>query len=406
MKLCSPEECTGCFACYNSCAHKAIEMNPDKEGFYAPVVLEDKCTDCGLCEKSCPVLSPIKKEYFEQYGYAAWNKDKKVRKESSSGGFFTEVASSILRQGGCVAGAVYDENFKVKHTIIFNIEELNRLRGSKYAQSNIGNTFVEIKRLLKTEVPVLFSGTPCQVAGLYRYLRKRYENLYTIDLVCHGVPSPLIFEQYKEYLTKKHKINKITNINMRRKKTSWCFYCTSIRYTKETPNGASLEKKEYIGNWFKDPFTRLFLREYILHSCCYDCEYKNMQRMGDITMSDFWGYKSTGRKDRNTDEGISMILVNSENGKMLFEQSKEGLVYFPRTAEEISKSQQNLSASCPCPENREEFWQDYNNMAFETIIEKYGYPEKRNISQWIISELGLNLFTRIIIKIFRTIWKQ
>jgi coenzyme F420-reducing hydrogenase beta subunit len=391
MKLCTPEECTGCYACFNSCTHQAIEMHMNSEGFYEPLILKEKCTECGLCAKKCPVLNPIKRQnIIEQCGFACWSNDKRIRRESSSGGFFSEVAASILKQSGLVVGAAFDTDFKLKHIIISDIDGLEKLRGSKYTQSEIGNIYSEVQTHLIEGIPVLFSGTPCQIAGLNNYLGKNYLNLYTLDLICHGVPSPLIFNEYKKWLENQYN-SQIVNYKFRDKRKSWGLFNIKVNFNTG---------EQYIGSWFQDPFLRLFLRDYILRESCYSCKYANMHRIGDLTIADFWGFKAKNKQERNTDEGISMVLVNTGKGKMLFDQCKSGLTYFHRDAEVIAKTQHTLSAPTGKPKNRKEFWVDFYELNFVEIINKYGYPQKRSIAQWIISVYGKNRINTPIIWFF------
>ncbi|MGC3978508.1 MAG: Coenzyme F420 hydrogenase/dehydrogenase, beta subunit C-terminal domain [Paludibacteraceae bacterium] len=336
MKLCSPEDCTGCYACFNACNHQAIEMIKNHEGFFYPSINNDKCTECGLCEKKCPVLHPvIRSSDFEQYGYACWSNDKNIRRKSSSGGFFSEAANVILKQGGVVVGAGFDKNFVLKHSMIDQAEDLESLRGSKYVQSQMNDIFYNIKHHLKENRTVLFTGTPCQVAGLYSYLGKREEHLYTLDLICHGVPSGAVFDKYKKWLEEKHQA-KLTDYQFRDKRRSWMWYNIKARFSSGDT---------YIGGWFNDPFLRIFLRDNVLRECCYSCKYANMNRIGDITIADYWGFKTKNNKDKNTDEGISLALINNLKGEALFERCKTSLTFFRREKGEISKSQKNLSSS-------------------------------------------------------------
>lgn len=394
MKLCSPSECTGCLACINSCPKNALEVSKDEEGFNIPFFIKERCIDCGICEKSCPVLNNIDKTEFCQRGYAVWTRDKTIRRRSSSGGIFSELALDILKKGGVVFGAAFDIDFRVSHILVDKEEDLNKLRGSKYLQSDIKDSFKRAKSILKDGRSVLFSGTPCQIAGLYGYLNRDYENLVTCDFICHGVPSPTVFLKYKKWLEKKYN-SQLINYTFRDKRKSWCWFNTKADFKSGDI---------YIGTWFKDPFMRLFLRDNILRKSCYQCCFTNMDRIGDVTIADFWGYKATCRKDRDSDKGISLLLINSSKGEEMFEELKENIVYFERSLDSISVSQKSLSSAWERPRTREEFWSDFMKMEFNEIINKWGYPEKRNFGQFLISEYGKNMFTTFIVRVYNRLF--
>lgn len=204
-EICCTSDCTGCMACVNVCAHHAISVVQDKEGFDRPQIDESLCVDCGLCAKTCPINHhPLATEPIEIY--SGWSSNEAVRINSSSGGAFTEIARPVLEDGGVVFGCTLNDKLQAEHIYVETLEDLeNNLRGSKYVQSRIGNTYEQAKDFLRQGRKVLFSGTPCQIAGLRNYLRKDYENLLTVDLICHGVPSPLIFEEYKKYIAQTEK---------------------------------------------------------------------------------------------------------------------------------------------------------------------------------------------------------
>ncbi|WP_197027632.1 Coenzyme F420 hydrogenase/dehydrogenase, beta subunit C-terminal domain, partial [Prevotella sp. 10(H)] len=234
---------------------------------------------------------------------------------------------------------------------------------------------------------VLFVGTPCQIGGLRKYLRKDYERLYTIDLVCHGVPSPLVFDKYKKWLEDTYK-SKITEYNFRDKHKSWMWFNAKAVFESGDT---------YIGTWFADPFMRIFLRDFSLKDCCYNCQYTNMNRVGDLTIADFWGYKSTSSKDRNTDKGISLIIVNSQKGEAMFKKTEADLTSFKRDVEVISKGQRSFSMPFSRPEEADSYWNFLHTESFERVIAKYGYPQKRNIAQYALSEFGHNRLTGAIV---------
>ena len=393
MYLCSSEDCTGCMACVNTCSQNAIGIRNSEEGFQQPIIKNELCVNCGLCNKVCPVVQPQCREQFDflQYGYACWAKDEEIRRNSSSGGLFTVLAEKIIEKEGIVYGAAFDADFRVKHIGVEKKEDLELLRRSKYVQSDIGHIFKDIKATLKNGRLVYFVGTPCQVAGLKSFLgKKKYSNLITSDFVCHGVPSPAVFEAYKDWLKKTHDA-KITSFSFRDKHKSWLWF--NFRVEFENSN-------TYIGKWHEDPYLRIFLADNVLRNSCYTCFYTNMERISDITIADFWGYKAHMKKEKNDDKGISLALINSEKGEELFNSAKSSLFSFKRTKEEIAKSQKSLSSAWDKPTVRDEFWTDFKEMSFDVFIDKWAKPRKRNLSQWIISEYGKNTFTSMVVWIY------
>lgn len=220
--ICEPSKCTGCMACVNVCVHHAVKIKTDEEGFDRPYIDSNLCVDCGLCSKTCPINQHPKVNETKDV-YSGWSADDKVRINSSSGGAFTEIARPILEKGGVVFGCALNGKLQAEHIYVETFEELEtKLRGSKYVQSRIGNSYSKAKDFLRQGRKVLFSGTPCQIAGLKNYLRREYENLITVDLICHGVPSPMLFEDYKEFM-QKHEKMELTNVSFRCKKSSWIF---------------------------------------------------------------------------------------------------------------------------------------------------------------------------------------
>ncbi|MBO5852165.1 MAG: Coenzyme F420 hydrogenase/dehydrogenase, beta subunit C-terminal domain, partial [Clostridia bacterium] len=221
MQIVDKSLCSGCSACLHICPKNSISMEPDKNGFLRPVIDETKCTNCGLCKKTCPVLNKKEQQEKNVQAYAVINKDEGVRKDSSSGGVFTQIAKYVLSKNGVVFGALFDENFKVKHAYIESENDLIKLQKSKYVQSEIGVTYKEAKNFLDQGRFVLFTGTPCQIGGLQAYLKKPYDNLITQDFICHGVPSPKV---WKKYIDKKKKVGNIKEVSFKDKRTGWNKY--------------------------------------------------------------------------------------------------------------------------------------------------------------------------------------
>lgn len=295
--------CAGCSACANICPKNAISMLENKDGFYTPHIDENKCTDCGLCKNKCPQLNAISKNSLQPECYAVWAEDV-IRFNSSSGGAFTVMAEAILDKKGIVCGAAFDENWTVRHIIIDNENDLHKLRGSKYVQSFISETlFKEIKKHLQNSRWVLFTGTPCQVAGLKSYLNKEYQTLILIDLVCSKVPPKKVFDKF----LKDNNYNKpdIKSIKFRDKSNGW--NCSTI-YTTTTTTTTTTR------GWFK-----MFLSSLSMNESCVDCKYMSINRVGDITIGDFWHIGKV-RPDLDDNKGTSLILVNNSKGKIFFKE--------------------------------------------------------------------------------------
>ncbi len=295
--------CAGCSACANICPCGAISMNQNNEGFYTPYIDESKCSNCGLCEKICPQINDIKKNTKKPKVYAVMAEDE-IRRRSSSGGVFSVIANEILARGGVVCGAAFDENWVVKQTIIDNMKDLDKLRRSKYVQSFVSETlFKDIKNYLNQERYVLFVGTPCQVAGLKSYLKKDYNKLILIDLLCSKVPSAKAF---RKFLSDNYGINEIKDINFRNKENGWACSCINT-YTNNINCNRS---------WFQ-----MFLRSLCMNNSCITCKYTSIDRVGDITMGDFWRIADLNPK-LDDNKGTSLVLINNTKGENFFKKLK------------------------------------------------------------------------------------
>lgn len=340
------DKCTGCTACKNVCPKSAIKMKENSEGFLYPVIDKDICVDCGLCTKVCPINNETKIKFNQKF-YAMWTQDNKIRLNSSSGGIFTEIAKYILTSNGIVYGASFDENYNLKHTSINKISDLHKLTGSKYLQSDLNDVFKEIKNLLK-DTKVLFVGTPCQVIGLKKYLKCDFSNLYTCDLICHGVPSPLVFKNYLETYTD---ISKIKNINFRDKIIGWKNFSFTL----------DLKNKEKITEIFSNNlYMRGFLNNLYLRKSCYDCKFANLNRYSDITLGDFWNYEAILNK-KEDDKGISLVIVNSDKGNEIINQIKNNVVIEEVTKEDALKTNACLQKGVAYNKKRELFFEKYND---------------------------------------------
>lgn len=354
--------CCGCTACFSICPESCITMCSDAEGFLYPVVETDACIKCRLCEKVCP-LYPMNGYTHNTTAnimvYAVKHQKEDVRVCSSSGGAFTAISDYVLKGGGVVYGAAFDASFKVEHRKAETSAERDAFRKSKYVQSDLKNTFTEIQSFLKVGRSVLFTGTPCQVAGLKVFLRKDYGHLITCDLVCHGVPSPKMFSDYCTFVERKYR-SELTQYDFRSKTKGWRDYSPTATFA----NG--IHKK---GTFALKTFIRIFFTNLSFRPACYTCKYANFNRPSDLTLADFWGVeKSYPAFDDN--RGISLLLVNSPKGREVFEKIKELFIYMKSTKQACM--QHNLHAPTQPRGDRNLFWQEYLCYGFEFVAKKYG----------------------------------
>lgn len=307
IRLTKKANCCGCGACAQSCPKNCISMEPDSEGFLYPKVDETQCVNCGLCEKVCPILLKQKPDSIKVAAYAAYTSNSELREKSSSGGIFSLLAQEILNRGGTVAGAAFDADFSVRHILVETDAELDRLRGSKYVQSRMEDTYVQIRDLLKQGRPVLFTGVACQIAGLKAFLGREYENLYTVDVLCHGVPSPKVWAHYRREQAQIHGTT-LEEVSFRDKRKGWRHYSMALNFA---------EGVEYCRPGAEDTYLRVFLRDLCLRPSCHSCRFKDFPRLSDLTIGDAWGIERH-MPDLDDDHGTSVVLVNSEKGMGLW----------------------------------------------------------------------------------------
>ena len=341
--------CCGCGACYNKCPVGAITMQENEEGFLVPVIDKNKCTNCGLCVKVCPSLNVQYNNTDKPECYAAMADDE-IRMKSSSGGIFTLLAEDILDKGGYVCGAAFDDNWDVHHIIVDNKNDLEKLRGPKYVQSDTEDCYKKIKKLLDEDKYVLFSGCPCQVAGLYSFLGKNYEKLYTMDLICHGSPSRKV---WRRYLQENFDVDDIKEVNFR-DKSIFGWSTTMNIYFKNN-------KQSYHNIHTKDPFFRGFVPCMISNEHCGICKYTKLPRQGDISLGDWWGIDKF-KKGLNDGKGTSQVLINSAKGKMLYKKISSLLkinddIGLDTTLKSINKT---IYQPFPVHINRKRFFKDIN----------------------------------------------
>lgn len=357
--------CSGCRACEQVCPVQAITMTDDKEGFRVPIVNVSVCVNCGKCNNVCMYdNAPYKVHVFEQprKAYVAWNRSLQLRKESTSGGLFSVIATCILKKDGVVYGCAWATDLTVHHIRITTLSGLSALKKSKYIESDTEHTFSEVKKDLHEGKIVLYSGTPCQIAGLKYFLGKEYDNLYTIDLVCEGVPSPLIFKKYLQWIEKKEKC-KVVNFMFRDYSEKLQSAC--ISYQLENSRKISVR----LGQSF---FFRLFYELKINRLSCYTCLYSKPERVGDFTLSDFWGIENTYpemKKERKC--GINLVLCNSDKALRLFDTVKENLWFKEVSVERALGSDIRLRGTISKPEVRNVIYSELANSGFDYIGRKY-----------------------------------
>lgn len=352
--------CCGCNACVQRCPKQCISVQEDEEGFLYPIVDLSICIDCGLCEKVCPVLNQGSERNPIEV-FAAVNKDDSIRMQSSSGGIFTALAEQIIQEKGVVFGARFDEKWEVKHDYTETIEGLKAFRGSKYVQSRIGDTYSKAEFFLKAGRKVMFTGTPCQIAGLRLFLRKEYENLLSVDIICHGVPSPMIWRKYLEDKIKQQGMDYIQSISFRGKGTGWKNYSFNIKYKKGYSESSF---SEYAS---QNIFMKGFLADLYLRPSCYACPTKKLKSGSDITLGDFWGIQLI-KPELDDDKGLTAIIINTKKGKVIIEDLP--LIRFTFKYEDVYRGNPALIKSSMLPNKRILFYTNLKKIPFDILISK------------------------------------
>ncbi len=361
----SKNNCFGCCACQNVCPTGSISMAQDDEGFLYPHINKQTCISCEKCENVCPTI--LKHEYEDKVGksfvYAAWYEDEDIRRKSSSGGIFTILAKRILENNGVVFGVGYDKDFNVIHKYTDNMNKLEEFRGAKYVQSYIGNTYKYAEEFLKQGSRVLFSGTPCQIAGLQKYLNNEYTNLLTCDFICHGTPSPKVYKKYISYLSNKYN-SKVEKIFFRTKENGWGKNQLKIIFKNQ---------KIYEKVNFMDPYLLSFAKNIYLRPSCHICPFSNINRTSDITLGDYWGVAKY-HPGMDDDKGTSLVLINTKKGEKIFEKCKSSLNYIQSNIDWGIAGNTCLVKPCIPHKERENFFKVLNSQPFEKVLNKYMLP--------------------------------
>ena len=362
LSLNRKENCCGCTACKSICPAQAISMDYDEEGFLYPKINADLCVDCNKCNNVCPIIHASENaEELLKSAYAARSTDEEVLASSTSGGLSYEIARHVIRQGGVVFGAVYGKGNVVEHKMIESIDELKAIQGSKYVQSDINQTFSQVKKLLSDDRMVLFTGTPCQIEGLLSFIGDN-GNLITQDIICHGVPSPLLWEKY----LKETGYSTAESITFRGKDNGIGWENRPIFVTK-TRNRVTKEPFE------NNAFSYFFSQNYSLRSICYECPFKTGNKKADITCADLWGISEILHDYNQDDKGMSLVITNTPKGKELFDKLCESKTIIARPVSYDAAISHNMMMlrSVKKPERREEFFKDMSIMTFKKAYKKF-----------------------------------
>ena len=374
-EIVSKNKCTGCTACASICPRNAITMVEKEDGFKYPVINRDKCINCGLCKKTCPVLNTDENKSINKC-FVGYNKDDAEKEKSSSGAIFSLVANYVLNNNGIIIGAAFDKNNKLKHIAVTNAKDLDRLKGSKYLQSDLNNIFSFIKENIKDK-KILFVGTPCQVAGIKSVIKNN--NLICIDVVCHGVPSPKLFEKYIKELEKENE-DELLNYNFRDKSTGWDAYSNTATFKNKIVTELAKDNK----------YMKLFLSDVALRESCYNCNFKLGNKYSDITLGDFWGIQKIHPEMYNK-KGVSAIILNTELGVDIFNEISKNIEYKECDLNEIIFGNPSLKSSCNHSKNRHQFFTEIDELSINDLCKKY--IKKKSLMKRLLRKLK-----RIIIK--------
>lgn len=378
--LSDKSDCCGCTACEAVCGHHALTMRADAEGFLYPVVDTSRCTDCHLCEQVCPIMQRDAKflNTIPTGVFALRHKDKLTLRSSSSGGAFAAMAQTFLEMKGVIYGAEYDERLVVVHRREQTSDGVRRFRGSKYVQSDIRGIYADVRAQLRSGRYVLFSGTPCQVEGLKGFLRHPYDKLFTVDILCHGVPSPKVFADYVRFVNR-HSIHRLQEIAMKDKTFGWGYQDLRLSF-----RGGISE--------FHSPLSTLWNKIFYDHvanrPACHACRFANFHRPGDVSIGDYWGIEKA-HPELHSPDGVSLLLVNTEKGDELW-QHIQGQYSFIKSSLDACR-QRALQGPVPASPDRPQFWKEYHDQGLESVVRS-----RYHINRRILLVNRLRQITRII----------
>ena len=380
------KECCGCGACANICPKHCIRMTDNGEGFLYPQIQEENCVNCGACEKVCPILQEASAKDSRRQTWAVVNQD--VLMESSSGGLFSALANEIIARGGCVFGAAFTVDFsRVHHIMVENLEDLCAIRGSKYLQSDLENCYPAVREQLNQDRWVLFTGTPCQIAGLRGFLGRDHERLICADVICHGTPPSLLWRSYLKHIQKKLGGRAIA-VSFRDKTEGWKKF--SMKITAE--NG-----KVYRCSLRKDPYLRMFLKNVCLRESCYHCRVKENGFFSDITMGDLWGVKQI-LQEIESNLGVSLALAHTEKGRLLFEQISRSMSVFSVDFNRAFPYNPVLTDSVRRPDERDHFFSDLDKFSWNKLERRYAKDRIYTVVRRMISTSPIGNLKRALIR--------
>ncbi|MGL4570221.1 MAG: Coenzyme F420 hydrogenase/dehydrogenase, beta subunit C-terminal domain [Clostridium sp.] len=353
------KKCCGCYGCQNVCPKKCITMVKDLEGFHYPKIDMKECIKCNLCEKVCPEINDVNinnKEHRKVYACRNNNYNKRIK--SSSGGIFSLLCDEVIKENGVVFGAAFNGDFKLEHSYAENIDECNKFRGSKYLQSNIGNAFNEAKKFLNSGRVVLFSGTQCQIKGLNLYLNKKFKNLITVEVICHGVPSQLVFDKYRESKELEYK-SKLKRVDFRDKNKGWKQFSMVLQFE----NGKEYRK---VGN--EDLYMKGFLNNLYLRQSCYKCNSKDFKSGSDISLADYWGIEDK-HPEIYDNKGTSLVLVNTSKGSNYISKIMKFAQFIESDFEYSIETNPSIIRSVSYNNKRKRFFKNINRRDINFVIE-------------------------------------
>ena len=382
------DSCVGCTACMAICPEKAITISGDSMGFWTPDVKEDKCIDCGKCTASCQVSEPYSPGRYQNSAYAVRHKDDAIRYRSASGAFFQAIARHMLDKGGFVCGCVMDffgggVHLGVGHILSNQLRDVERMADSKYVQSDMGNCYEEVYKILKKGIPVLFSGASCQIMGLKLYLKNKSidnKDLVCVDFFCHGVPSPAIWKDYIDHYERKTG-RKVRGYRFRNKRNGWGKAANGAGYFGEvTDNAGKTDNDSFAATMWN---RKIFFSNLAIRKSCFSCMYATVNKPSDITMADFWGIENTSVASFDDGKGTSLVITHNKKADELL-KSLETIDYKKADIEEAVAGQGNAFTPTICPEQYDSFWKEYKEKGFEAVNKKYFcYNYFSRIKYWV-----------------------